>query len=231
MDYNWHITGRTATNFLAMCKEAAEGDLFKTFKQDPRCQAILEHCSNSVALRYYGQVQRENPDLLGHPELFENDNYGTPTIQDLLGLHCSNSTMQYIGVLSNLIKYFGSLDGMNIIEIGGGYGGQAMVVQNYRRGGTYMITDLPKVTLLQKRYLSKHSVNFGMPPPYDLLISNYALSEVTEPQYSWYVKNVVCKARHGYVTCNMGIDLTGWPEHWRYDDISGEAPGNFILVW
>ena len=58
----------------------------------------------------------------------ENDRYGKPETCSY-GEHglFSPTTLRYIKVASDISQLFGSLDGLRIIEIGSGYGGQCFV--------------------------------------------------------------------------------------------------------
>lgn len=134
----WMVKGQMLDNYLQACQDAVSN--ITTFKQDLRLQAIFEHCSKEIADEYYKQI---TPGLLEHG--YTNDFYGTPTMHRYGNKRFSTSTLQYIGVLSNLIKYFGSLDGMRICEIGGGYGGQCRTIYDIFTPQCYHIIDLPEV--------------------------------------------------------------------------------------
>lgn len=133
--------------------------------------------------------------------------------------------------LQNIVKNFGSLDGMRICEIGGGYGGQAKAILDVYKPASYRIIDLLEVCKLQSRYLLGTIVT---PSPllynedYDLVISNYALSEI--PDNKLYIDEVVKRSKHGYITCNTDFVKLDFP-HSRHPDIEGERETNYILVW
>lgn len=219
---NWMIKGDKLTDYLEACKYAA-GDGFANFKQDKRLRVIFEHCSYDIAENYERSLTVGNLNLLTKYK-FTNQHYGNPS-------NC-NSTYQYIGVLSNLIKLFGSLDNLRIVEIGGGYGGQARTILDVFKPACYHIIDLPEVTQLQFRYLKEFDVVDCFTAPtgqeYDLVISNYALSEIKDN--SVYMEEVVKKSTHGYLTCNTDFVKLDF-EHKRTPDIEGESKENYILTW
>lgn len=231
---HWKVKEETAEGYTSLCREAATNEsVFRSFKTDRRYKQVLEHCSRYIAKQYYNQIKRDNHFLLENNNLYENDRYGSPDITNIYGIHCSTSTMQYIGVLSNLIKMFGDLTGKRIVEIGGGYGGQAMVILSQFKAD-YTIIDLEDVNLLQERYLRGKGVeiyNTNYPVrDYDLVISNYALTEVMEPLQSKYVKEVCCRSKNGYITCNWPL-TADLPKHKVIPDVHGERMENFIIVW
>lgn len=209
--------------YLTACKEAD----INNFKRHPHLTPIWEHCSDAIAKEYLRQITVDNAWLLNHK--FTNDHKGNADVKSFVLFDGSASTIQYIGVLSNLIKYFGALDGLRICEIGGGYGGQARTIMDVYKPACYHIVDLPEVCGLIKRYIDEVEV-FTAPTgqSYDLLISNYALSEIRDQ--TTYMVHAVMKSKHGYLTCNT--DLVKLPfEHKRIPDVAGERDTNYILLW
>ena len=101
------------------------------------------------------------------------------------GAFISPNTLRYVKVLADLHECFGKLDDFNIVEIGGGYGGQCKVINDFAKVRSYTIIDLPEVKQLAKRWFER----FGMNDiifrdhndlsiiKYDLCISNYAFTE------------------------------------------------------
>ena len=141
-----------------------------------------------------------------------------------------NTKESYWAHLGNIIEYIGALDGLRIVEIGGGYGGLAMLI-NKCRPACYHIIDLPEVCELQRRYLAGSQVECFTEPTgqdYDLVISNYALSEI--PDNKLYIDEVLRRSKHGYITCNTDLVKLDWP-HQKLPDIPGERKTNYVLVW
>ena len=224
----WIVKGQLMSAYLQGCKDA---DMDK-FKLDNRLTAIWEHCSTSIANQYLINIKQDNPWLLD--KIFTNDIKGGSKIVDFSDFRGSPSTLQYIGVLSNLIREFGPLTGMNILEIGGGYGGQALTIMDVYNPGSYDMLDLPEVLGLQRRYLNNVLITNKTRyysaiqyKKYDLVISNYAVSEITNNEK--YIEQMkLCK--HGYITCNT--DLVNLPfEHKKIKDVKGERETNYILIW
>ena len=74
------------------------------------------------------------------------------------GCEISATTARYIKNLSDLINLFGSLDGMRIAEIGGGYGGLCKIISDQFELDSYTLFDLPDCLDLSKKFLD----NFGI---------------------------------------------------------------------
>lgn len=227
---NWLVNGDVLENYLQACKEAKIED----FKNDWRFRPIFEHCPKYIALNHIENVRRLAPNFLSIK--WTNDTIGGAYLQELNGWHGSTSTAQYISVLANLVELFGTLEGLDILEIGGGYGGQIMCILDIFCPKSYTILDLPEVNELQRKVIQKsgvmnditdiYAVSTIPKKKYDLVISNYALSEI--PNQEPYQK-LLKRCKHGYITCNTEIVNLDWAH--KMKDIDGERPTNYILTW
>lgn len=242
---SWNVGMNIVKNYLSVCKLAAENDsFFKSFKKDSSYKMILEHCSYSLGKNHLRNIRSKNPKLLENQKFLENDMFGDPEIFDFEFAKASPTTIQYISVLSNLISELKDLTNYKIVEIGGGYGGQAKIICDYFDIQSYQIIDLPEAALLQNRYIEKAKIqnaqafsyeSFNKEGSYDLVISNYALSEVLEPLQTEYIETILLKSRHGYLTCNGNINsmhlLNNKFKTKTTSDIEGERSTNFIVTW
>lgn len=232
--------------YLKVCKDAAEDDsVFAVFKSLPAYRKILEHANYKQGEFYYNRVPIVyGYNLVGDDFFTSNDKYGNPERFQYGDVLISPTTLQYIYVYNRLETLFGSLKGLNIIEIGGGYGGQCKIIHDYCHPGQYTIVDLEEPGLLQEKYLSKFGIQANIVSPHfaergrpcDLVISNYALSEIIEPFQTNYVRAILLHAKHGYITCNgiiHGIEelKDEFPELKITPDIEGERKENFIIIW
>lgn len=142
-----------------------------------------------------------------------------------------NSPNQYKTVTDRLVDLFGTMYGLSICEIGGGYGGQAKDILDRYILTRYHIIDLLEVCELQRRYLKDLPVECFTEPTgqeYDLVISNYAISEI--PDNKLYIDEILRKSKRGYITCNTDFVKLDWP-HKRLPDIPGERETNYVLIW
>ena len=217
----WMVKDKVLDNYLQACRDAVSN--ITSFKQDSRLRPIFEHCPKHIADNYYNQIPQE---LLRQG--FTNDFYGNPVMHRYGQKRFSTSTLQYIGVLANLIRFFGSLDGLRIVEIGGGYGGQCRTIMDIYKPELYHIIDLPEVCELQKKYCGASCFTEPIGLEYDLVISNYALSEIDDNKL--YIDKVLRKSKHGYITCNTNKVKIDWT-HSVYPDVEGERETNYIVVW
>lgn len=140
-----------------------------------------------------------------------------------------NTEESYRAHLDRISEFL--FDGIRIVEIGGGYGYLAKLIVERVKVECYHIIDLPEVCDLQRRYLKGYPVDCFTTPTggrYDLVISNYALSEI--PDNRVYVDMVLRKSKHGYITCNTDYFKPVWPVT-RIPDIPGERATNYTLIW
>ena len=180
------------------------------FKSMPNYQGVLEHVDKSTGDRYFNEIKirytnlfKDNKKLL---ELLcsENDYFGTPQkyyFDDFA--YCSPTNIRYILHSFLILEYIQklNLNHLDIIEIGGGYGGLCFFINKLScvfniTISTYTIFDLLEASKLQEKYLSNLNVKnsyfyqldkFENLKQNSFLISNYAFSEISlelQKQYS-----------------------------------------------
>lgn len=240
------------SNYRNTCFEAAQDDkAFATFKKNEHYNVILEHSSPEQGYGYLASISLNTPDFLTYLDLFrENDLYGGATLLDFgekLG-KISAATLRYVKVLSDLVFIFGSIKDMRIVEIGGGYGGQCAVISKLYPFKSYTIFDLPEPNALQRRYLKTLNISgvdcltideLSEPIECDLIISNYAFSELCRPLADLYLEKCILHAPRGYMTCNhiypslysrdeMRLLL---PNALAFPEMPQTHPDNYIMVW
>jgi putative sugar O-methyltransferase len=229
---------------------------FKNFKRDLNYTEILEHVTKEHGQAYLNIIKENSPDLLEAISSFkDNDIIGNPKIFDYSGIgKISPTTLRYIKVSSDLRQLFGIHFGDSIIEIGGGYGGQALILDKIFKIKLYELLDLPPVLKLISKYLESHILNCAYKvstlnqktgeDAYDLVISNYAFSELPKHLQQKYIEKVLCKCKRGYLTMNSGRTVSSSEGKLRLDelkellppfDVLEETPltskDNYIVVW
>jgi hypothetical protein len=240
------------SDYTAFKQACLTADL-NTFKQHPDIVPIFEHTSAEQGEAYLQVIRERYPLLLAAlPRLVVNDEIGGAnrciTLKD--GPSVSPSTLRYVKVLGDLI-YAGLASGDAIVEIGGGYGGQALVIRNKILWQSYTIFDLPEAGSLQERYLAEHDLTVehgelfvgSRVTNWDFCISNYAFSECNKQMQDWYLEHVILKSKKGYMTCNFissqfGVDsysqeqlLSLIPYSWLEAENPLTSPANVVIRW
>jgi hypothetical protein len=214
---------------------------FEVFKRDSGYRNILEHVSEGDGQKYLDILKLESPDLLERIDEFKiNDKQGSPITYtyEKIGM-ISPTTLRYIKVASDLRKLFGDLSDFTIAEIGIGYGGQ-MLILDQLWNTSYCLFDLPPVIELTRKYtfsILKQTQIINEFTTLDLVVSNYAFSELNTSIQEQYIKNVLCKAKRGYLTMNYidGFSIEELkkklPNFSIYTETPLTGPNNNLIVW
>jgi putative sugar O-methyltransferase len=175
---------------------------FSTFKSSKAYTRILEHLKKDVGQKYLEIVKGMSPELMTRSyfsELAKQDSIGGPHVDDFGPpvFTLSPTLLRYWKCVSDVSWLFGDLDGKRVLEIGVGYGGLAHAMFN-RWGGiaSYTLVDMPPVEQLANKVLklvrpsdsdkiilwntAQEPTNANTSGYYDLCISNYAFSDLTE---------------------------------------------------
>lgn len=239
-------------------KVLADEDLYVKFRRDYSYRLILEHVDFKLGLLYLDKLTDDTigkftnlPDLkklslVGSPRKFYYPKLGwiSPTV------------IRYLFVHQEIVRIFGKTDFRKVGEIGVGFGGQCVVSSSLSEIKVYSAYDLPEVLSLTKRIVSSTgiaAVNFEamkidevVPAAYELVISNYAFSELPSEIQIDYVEKVLSQSERGYLTMNSGrtnysgrsngklslkqiLHLLPNCEILEEDPLTG--PDNYILIW
>ena len=143
---------------------------------------------------------------------------GNPRLLKLEGLSKKISTtgLRYLKIALDIKKITGSKIG-NVVEIGCGYGGQAIILDQLLQIESYTFYDLWQVNLLIKRFIensnfsSKYTIStiredsFNCRNSWDFCISNYAFSELPKAIQEIYINKIINKTRKGFMLMNSGV--------------------------
>jgi len=115
--------------------------------------------------------------------------------------------------------------------------------------------DLPEANLLIEKYLKNFSIlakyetstldSFNEESDFDLVISNYAFSEIGRNEQIKYINRVLSKSKRGYLTMNSGKKNSEFKHnHLLLDELEDLLPkfkvleekpliweDNYIIVW
>ncbi|MBE8986622.1 putative sugar O-methyltransferase [Nostoc sp. LEGE 12450] len=194
-------------------KASLDSSIFKDFRRNEIYKIALEHDDFGQGLEYLEATKNSSSKVLSKiNEFLKNDRIGNPIVFDYEGIGTiAPPTLRYIKILSDLESEFGTLDNLNICEIGVGYGGLGRIVSSYFKVKTYTLVDLKPVLMLAQRYLDHYplkttlvykTMNELPKENYDLVISNYAFTELRREIQDIYLEKVLLSATKGYITYN-----------------------------
>lgn len=243
-----------APDYGATCDlMARDPDYFKKFRRSRALISALDHVSIEQGFQYIREIEKSygwspsfksainSVDAVGNPGTYNFGVYG-----------CFSPTLiRYLKVYLDLTRLFGDLRELKISEIGVGFGGQAGLMGRLGGYKAYNFFDLPPVLKLVEQFLSStgsSQVNQfydGRNPvavESDLVVSNYAFSELAREIQISYLDTVILRAKRGYITWNNlsavnldGLSLTDLVRIIPNSEIMAEVPythdGNVILYW
>lgn len=216
--HGWTAASAHIEEYLSACERAANGNGFGAFKRDPGYCRILEHVSQAQGQQYLDVILAENRGLVDYfPQFMRNDRLGEPRVFRYGEWTFSPTTLRYIKVLVDLLREFGDLDGLRLLEIGGAYGGQCKIISDVFDFREYTLVDLPAPLKLARKYLAElgvTGVTYQTPEQilgeasqqgrdFDLVISNYALGELDDASFGAYHERVLPRCGRGYLTWNQ----------------------------
>jgi hypothetical protein len=236
-----------------VCLDAtADVSTFRHFRRIRNYTAILEHVTPEQGSAYLEKVVQRPELLAALPRFGRNDMAGNPRLHCYPGYgHFSPTTLRYVKVLSDLLDRFGPLDGLSICEIGVGYGGQCRVIDEWSRPAEYCLVDIRPALGLAERFLDQfalstpielRTLNALRTRDWDLVISNYAITEMPREVQDAYMERVVRNARRGYITFNRinppefrSLEVDDFIRSIPGAEVAKEDPlthpGNVVITW
>tara|TARA_B110000444_G_C18836508_1_gene596295 strand:- start:1078 stop:1992 length:915 start_codon:yes stop_codon:yes gene_type:complete len=270
---NSHSVSSKLDYYIYIVKKLYNSDrAFKNFKRSVIYKEVLEHVTYSLAEKYLLAIKENYPEFLNEVNLslaLDNDKVGNPEIFNFKSkiiyeekdkkknLMISGPSLRYLFVYCHIYHTLNlKIDTSYIAEIGGGYGGQALIFDRFMSFKKYSIFDLPSVNKLSNKYLNCYYLNnsfetmdineYEGSKKFDVVISNYAFSELPRELQKIYLNKVILNSRCGYMTMNTGNDIDFNTKTSKYrasellkliknskiieeNPISSEK--NYILIW
>jgi hypothetical protein len=215
IDYSSYI------NYIESICDSKNLDDFKTH---PSYTWVLEHVSSFQGSEYLQHIRQKTS--LTEDQIREyctlNDSVGQPKKTNYGFMEASPTSLRYILHAHLILTHLKSLQlpSVDIVEIGGGYGGLALAVHFYAKLynmsiNSYTIVDFSSITRLQNLYISSvmPSINlttidattFGSTITKEnmFLISNYCFSEISREFQNTYRTTLFPKVSHGFMAWNM----------------------------
>lgn len=232
---------------------ANRDDIFENFKTHPvYCRIIPGKLDNyhvplgaaflNIIFNHYNLIFDDDVwnkltahDKVGNPDLV------TYSVRSNQGVErkitCSQLTPRYVKVAADILSFFDTDNIKVISEIGVGYAAQCNVLLNLLPDIQYNLVDLPEVLALAERCLN--SINMNHNVRYfdgnhlyhnihsDLVISEFAFSELFRPVQDIYLDKIILNSKAGYITWNDGNQHKIWDtDGYSLNDILSIIPGS-----
>ena len=187
-------------------KAALDPATFSVFRRHHKYTGILEHVSKKQGEQYLNIIREKYK--LKNDEIFQIleplMKVGNPKLLRLKGLSNKISTtgLRYLKIALDIKKITGDNIG-NVVEIGCGFGGQAIILDQLLEIESYTFYDLWQVNLLIKRFIedsnfsTKYTIStiredsFNLRNSWDFCISNYAFSELPKATQEIYINKIL----------------------------------------
>lgn len=260
LDRRDRTSGTDDELYSLVCLASAENEqVFSHFRNNLIYINTLEHVSYVQGTQYLVEMEQCPQKEFSNMEwknILRNDLYGGGVryAYDICNetLNVSPNTIRYAKVLQDILINF---EGINsIVEIGVGYGGQCRIITSLISTIlTYDLIDLPEALKLAKKYIEHfeectgkvnyiNGIELEEKISCDLVISNYAFSELKKYVQDSYFNNVLSNAKHGYITWNRysennldGYSLEEILDKLGHVKVIPERPltsrGNCIIIW
>lgn len=242
-------------DYSSFCSTAAKDNkVFSEFRTYKEIIDVLDHVTLEKAHGYLKEIKKYsnwNEDF-SHT-LNYIDSIGDPFTYKFKNGQFSPTSLRYLKTYLEIKKIFGDLGGYNVTEIGVGFGGQAAIFQMLSKPKSYTLYDLKSTLDLAKAFLINLKLGddccyhdgtnpeLGKNIP-DLIVSNYAFSELRREIQDKYLESIILKTRRGYITWNQlsqekldGYSLADLARKIPNSEIIPEIPnthiGNAIIVW
>ena len=201
-------------------KAALDPATFSVFRRHHEYTGILEHVSRKEGEQYLNIIRGKYK--IKDDEIFQIlkplMKVGNPKLLRLRGLSKKISTtgLRYLKIALDIKKITGTNIG-NVVEIGCGYGGQAIILDKLLEIESYTFYDLWQVNLLIKRFIenSTFSTKYNTSTikedssncrnSWDFCISNYAFSELPKALQETYINRILNKTKKGFMLMNSGV--------------------------
>ena len=220
-----------------MSSSQPEPKCVQQFQKGPVYNEVVEHISEKQGTEYLRLIA-EDPEIFGFVEESKaNDKYGNPRMYEYPSIGTiSPTTLRYVKVLADLKSCFDTLESRNVCEIGVGYGGQCRIVNAFYKPAKYCLVDIRPALLLARRFLDKYVMRSVLtyktmrelrPQQFDLVLSNYAFTELPRDIQDVYLEQIIANSKRGYITYN---EIS--PEHfnsYKSDELLRAIPGSIKL--
>jgi hypothetical protein len=200
-------------SYLKVCGDALNSDeIFESFRSCRSYRKILEHVSPRTGEKYLRHLEVNGVPLEALKSLIPEVNKGGPATYyfNTLG-KLSPTSIRYAKVHGDIRDLFGDLTNVQVLEIGCGYGGLAVQLLKGESLQAFYIADLEAVEKLAMKYISNvvperknlvHRARDYNLEEIDLLISNYAFSELTKSLQDEYIEKYIQRSKKGYLIYN-----------------------------
>lgn len=250
------VSDNSQYRYTPFCELVARDDnIFANFRHYKVYRQIVEGVEYNIGAECWEIIKRKNISKEVLHECWKNDLIGGAETYYFNGLSdaVTPTTMRYTKIMLDIRELFGEIK--NVAEIGIGYGGQGRILSLCNNIYSYSLVDIPPALGIAKKYLSCFlteeemekfhfidgtTLNMQITP--ELLISNYAFSELCRDVQNIYLNKIIKNAKKGFITWNelSHTQLDGYsldeilsiiPQSRVIEEEPLSAKGNKVIIW
>jgi len=196
--------------YLNFCRSiVSDPEVYRTFRSHPLYTIFQENIGGESAAACLAELEKKYPHLLAEKGLIASlDAIGTPHKIEGIGL----PTLRNLKIGGDIEKYFGSLTGKTIVQIGASDGSLCKILMKRHHPARYCIVDIPPALEVAKKTLAEWGVDgiefstpeeFAAPQTIDLAISPFVFSESRRNIQQLYVDRILRHTQQGYLDCRF----------------------------
>jgi hypothetical protein len=211
MQENWLIDPDYRKKFLDCCKYLAKTESFHQFRQDPYIKTVINNTGPEWLMRAVLH-DRGLFDEKNLKSLSEIDKVGKADGFEIIkGIPVSPTTVRYFFAAVKIFDLFNYPTGLSIANIGDGFGGQSVILDNLYDGLKFTNYDLPEVQALQARYFEEFDIKAEFPTvieerKFDLVIAWASWSELSNDLRQEYYDKIISKADRFFICSNWNVE-------------------------
>ena len=213
----WTVNHYLVREYINIVKKSLESQVvFNTFRNNNSYIPIVSEAMPGYEIDiYYGELLKR-PKILSKLNIIKQmDNIGGPVINDKI--LTSTRNIRYMYNTARIKENFGDIK--TVAEIGVGFGGLCFTMGQYFNLQGYKLLDIDCVIQLARLFLSKlppiykdidepsdyieEEQFFNPKPPYDLCVSECALTELDDESIQQYYDNYLIKSKHLFIRTNF----------------------------
>jgi len=254
---SYHDTSLTDSiafeNYSSFCAEAATDDsIFQNFRSYPIYREVLEHVPHQLGIFFANELSKKCDLSKIKNSVKKIDKTGSPWTYFYRDIgKCSPTSLRYLFFALQIKDLLGGTKIETVCEIGGGFGGQMVALAEVIDFESAKFVDLKPSLLLTSKYLNSDSRKFASTynspedentASFDLLVSNYAFSELRREFQDAYLEKYVNRSNAGFILWNPlsfesldGYDLSQIvkkiPGAKCIPEEPSSYPGNHLIYW
>jgi len=198
--------------FLKECEKIClDESKFANFKRSPIFTKIIGNDVRSKDISDIWYAFLKNTEMMEKIKKYKtNDIFGNPICYyyPKTGI-ISPGTLYFLSITHDINTRLVNIKNKKICEIGSGYGGQSKIFLDYGCKEVDLI-DRKQTLGLAKKYLDMfkykntcfHPTTSIPEKEYDIVVSNWCVSELDKKGASFYLDNVIKKSQYGYFLTN-----------------------------